>query len=93
MVQSKELAKIGYIKVLDKNKNEVFIDPKDLIINNKSLEQCFLDIVEKLNKVLDSNKKIQSDNEKLKSEISNKNKIIKELQQKINDVTLFAEER
>ena len=93
MVQSKELAKIGYIKVLDKNKNEVFVDPKELIINNKSLEQCFLDIVEKLNKVLDSNKKIQSDNEKLKSEIDDKNKIIKELQQKINDVTLFAEER
>ena len=93
MVQSKELAKSGYIKILDKNKNEVFIDPKDLIINNKSLEQCFLDMVEKLNKILDSNKKIQSDNEKFKYEIIEKNKIIKELQQKINDVTLFAEER
>ena len=90
--QSKELASPGSVKALDKNKNECFIEPKDLVIGDKTLAEKFKEIEDLCNSILNSNKKTQDDHKNLMADNKEKVALIKALSKKIDDATSFAEE-
>lgn len=90
--QNKEHASPGDVKVLDKNKNECFVSPGDLLIRNKTIDEKFQELQALYNNIIDSNKKIQNDNNALKVENQKNELLIKELIKRIDDATSFIEE-
>lgn len=92
MIQNKEMASVGFVKVLDINKRECFVSPEQLMIGGETIIKRFNDLEKKYNKVIESNIHLQKSNEDLKQENKEIKELLQKLQTNVEDVTTFSME-
>ena len=89
---SKTLSNVGFVKVLNKDKQEVFINPGELIIDEVPLKAILVDLVKQNKILLESNTRLQEENGIIKEENNEIKKMLQEMNNKIQEVISFSEE-